>query len=115
MIKHYLIPAEIVIEDGESNRVPKYINDLKINWAGVYVEAKDVYILVVNEGKDLTKLDELEKQAEVILLNGERKTKDDLKTKLGLTEKIKDTEDEVEVIARLQEPNFTKDKIFVSD
>lgn len=114
MIKHYLIPAEIVLENGEPGRVPKYLDALKINWAGVYIEAKDIYVLVINESKDLSKIGELEKQADVILLDGKRKTKDDLKAKLDIPE-IKDGEDEIEVIAKLQEPNFTKDKIWVSD
>ena len=115
MIKHYLIPAEIVLEDGEPVRNPKYIGALKINWAGVYIESKDVYILVVNESKDLKKLDDIEKNPDVIVLDGNKKVKGELKTKLNLSKEIKDEEDEVEVLGKLQEPNFTKDKIWVSD
>lgn len=115
MQKYYLIPAEIVQESGESTRRPKYVDSLKLNWAGVYVQSKDIYILTVNESQDLTKLTKLEENSEVVTLDGKRKTKDNLKTQLNLDVKIKDTEDEVEFIAKLQEPNFTKEKLWVSD
>ena len=115
MIKHYLIPAEMKMENGEPLREPKYLMELKVNWAGTYIESKDHFLVVVNESKDLSKFDDIEKNPDVILLDGSSKVKGELKTKLGLSKDIKAKEDEIEVLGKLQEPDFTKDKIWVSD
>ena len=115
MVKYYLIPAFLSIENGETSRNPKYLNELKINWAGVYVDSKDVYVVTVNESKDTTKLDKLEENPDIILLDKSKKSKDAVRAELNLLTDIKDGEDEVEIIARLKEPDFTRDKIWVSD
>lgn len=113
MIKYYLIPAEITVEDGEQSRNPKYINSLKINWSGVYIESLDHYVLVTNESKDLKKFDDLKKFADVTLLEGDKKSKDKVKSKLNIDVPL--DKDEVEFLAKIQVPDFTKDKIKVSD
>lgn len=113
MIKHYLVPAEMVIDSfsNEPLRRPKYLKAIGVNWAGVYVESKDVFVVVVNTKTSLnSKHNELSGKTDVIVLNGERDTKDLIKTKLGLSKKIRNDEDEVEVVARLQEKGFKKDR-----
>jgi len=111
MIKYYLIPAEITIEDGESSRNPKYMDNLKINWSGVYVESRDFYVIVTNESSDLTKFTELEKHADVISLDDSEKARNAIAAKLGIV--IQSGTDLVELVARLQVSNFTKGKLSV--
>lgn len=111
MIKYYLIPATFVLERGNLVRTAKYLETLKLNWAGVYVESKDVYVVTVNT-IDQTKLNNLNANIDIIELINNTAVKTAVKNKLNIPT-IDNNTDVVEAIGKLQEPNFTKNKIWV--
>lgn len=111
MINYYLVPAQITTENGEPSRSPKYVGDLKLNWAGVYIETKDCYVMVVNSINPI-KLNSLKSQVGVVELDNSKQTKQSVGNILNIP-LVSDGDDLVEVVAKLQEPLFTKDKIWV--
>lgn len=113
MIKYYLIPPLLYQENGETNRTVKYLDALKINWSGIYLEAQDMYMVVVNETKDIAKLLDIEKNADVIILDGSTGAKNKVKSKLNIN--IKATDDEIVAIGKTIAPTFQKNQLWVSE
>lgn len=46
--RHFIVPATFREENGEQVRTPKYVNELGVNWSGVYLEEEDAYMIVIN-------------------------------------------------------------------
>ncbi len=113
MIKYYIIPPLLYQENGETNRTVKYLDALKINWSGIYLEAQDMYMVVVNETKNIAKLLDVEKNADVIILDGSATAKNKVKTKLNINTKA--SEYEIDIIGKTVSPTFQKNKLWVSD
>ena len=111
MIKYYLVPAEIIIEGGAKTRVPKYVDVLKLNWVGTYITSLDKYVIQTNS-QFQAKHDSIKNNSDVVELDGTRATKDKLEKDLKI-KKIKDEEDEFEVIGQMGESAFKKGKLFV--
>lgn len=113
MIKYYLIPTKTYMENGELSRTAKYLEDMGINWSGSYIKSKDVYVVCVNT--DAAKHTQLKAFLDVIELDGKKATKDKIKNILKLTGGIPITTDEVDFIGKMENPDFTKDKLWVSE
>jgi len=112
MIKYYLVPSEGDGKTIETQYTPKFVSNLNLSWSGVRIVSKNMFVIMVNS-KDTTKLTDLEKNDVIDITPNTRATKDLCQTKLGIT--IRDSDDTVESLAKLQEPNFDKDKMWVSD
>ena len=112
MIQYYLVPAVHFTGDtGKPEIRPKYCDELQLNWVGTYVPDIDKYVIQTNS-KFASKHSSIAANADVVVMDGTRATKDKLQSDLKI-KKIKDTEDEFEVIGQISEPTFKKNKLYV--
>lgn len=111
MIKYYIVPAE---GDGltiETSFKPKYINDLKLNWSGIHLVDKNVFLITINTKED-SKVVDLNKLEDVIDISTNSKAvKAAVESKFNID--AIGNKDVFETLCRLKEPDFTKDKISV--
>ncbi len=110
MIKYYLVPSEINSDNLIECRHPKYVSKLKLNWAGMHIDEKSYYLIVVNSKQD-EKLGQFVSNVDVLEVDNTSNSKSEVQDTLQIS--ISQTDDAVETIGQLQEPTFVKEDISV--